>query len=123
MSKYEAFYLKSLNLNMETLSDTFESLCGTSRPSLETFMWNLYLGPLPFNPDVKPLLYLEPILYLEPGTFMWNLGKPGATFPAAAPKLSWKNPKLFVGCWGQKCLFQFWNHQKKLPCLSGSIAS
>ena len=58
------FYLKSLNLDMETLSGTFEPLCGISRPSVKPlwFMWNLFLEP--FNLYVKTLLYLE--LHMEP---------------------------------------------------------
>ena len=54
-----------MNLNVETSFGTSESLCGTSANSLETFLWDLCLGPLklylgPFNPYMKALLYLVP---------------------------------------------------------------
>lgn len=41
--KYGFFCLKSSNLNVETLPGTSVSLCGTGRPSLETFVWNLWI--------------------------------------------------------------------------------
>ena len=47
-------------------------------------------------------LYVEPSWNLElfkSGTFMRNLGDLAA---AQTPKLYWKNPKLFVCCWGKK---------------------
>ena len=72
-------------------------------------MWNLEKPKfLRVGTYVEPwgTWILERNLYVEPwrtwtfksGTFMWNLGEPGARFRAAAPnhpEAYWKSPKLF----------------------------
>ena len=89
-------------------------------------MWNLaeseFLSVEPLCATFRNLnLYVEPLWNLEHfkwsletfncGTFMWDLGKPGARFPPNHPKALLEEPQAFQAV-GEQCIF---TAQRQIP--------